>query len=296
MSEKTECGTCSKQDCAAAKKRPDENDRDFQERQSLAKNLCGIKRKILVLSGKGGVGKSTVSINLAAALAMEGFKTGLLDIDIHGPSIPFVFKSGKDKIEHKKDGRIIPPEVMSGLKVMSVGFFLEDQSQALIWRGPMKMSAIKQFLSDVQWGELDFMIVDCPPGTGDEPLSVCQLMSDINGAVVVTTPQNMALADVRKSITFCEQLNIPVIGIIENMSGFKCPCCGNVTDIFESDGGKNLSEETGIPFLGKIPIEPGIVKASEDEKTFVGIAGNSETGKAFMSIVDNIRKNLNNKK
>lgn len=292
MSDKSNCGTCKNNDCKATKKMNGENDAEFQERQALAAKLCGIKHVILVLSGKGGVGKSTVAINLAAALAMEGFSTGLLDIDIHGPSIPFVFKNGKDDIIHKADGSIIPPEVMANLKAMSIGFFIEDHNQALIWRGPMKMSAIKQFLSDVEWGELDYMVVDCPPGTGDEPLSICQLMPDIDGAVIVTTPQNMAITDVRKSVTFCNQIGVSVIGIIENMSGFKCPCCGKITDIFENGGGQKLSEETGIDFLGKIPIEPGIVKASEEGKAFLGISGNTDTGKAFLGIIDRIRKNI----
>jgi ATP-binding protein involved in chromosome partitioning len=187
--------------------------------------MKNIKHKFLVLSGKGGVGKSTIAANLAVWLSMQGKNVGLLDIDIHGPSIPKLLNIDRKGMQAVGD-KIKPILYSSSLKVMSIGFLLPDESNAVIWRGPMKHNLIKQFITDVEWGQLDYLIIDCPPGTGDEPLSVVQLIGSADGAIIITTAQQLSVIDVKKCITFCRQLNLPVLGVIENMSGFICPKCG----------------------------------------------------------------------
>jgi len=231
--------------------------------------LFAIRHKIVVLSGKGGVGKSSVAANLAVSLSRKGLKTGLLDTDLHGPSIPTLLGM-EGKLPDQNDGRMTPVSFSDTLKVMSVGLLLQDRSEALVWRGPAKHGVIKEFLTTVDWGDLDYLVVDCPPGTGDEPLSVIQLLRDVDGAVIVTTPQDLALVDVRKSVTFCRHLNLSVIGVIENMSGYVCPHCGESTDIFKSGGGKQLADDMGIPFLGSIPLDPAMVSAGDDGRPFAG--------------------------
>jgi Mrp family chromosome partitioning ATPase len=277
------CGTCNKTGCSAAKRRPEEGDQDFADRQKLESRLCRIRHKIVVLSGKGGVGKSTVAVNLAVALMMSGRRVGLLDVDIHGPSIPTMLG-----LEHHalggSNGEIAPAEV-DGLKVISIGLFLPSPDDAIIWRGPLKMSAIKQFLKDVAWGDLDFLVIDSPPGTGDEPLSVCQLIGRLDGAVIVTTPQKVAAVDVRKSISFCRQLHLPVLGVVENMSGFACPKCGEVTHIFRSGGGKQIAGDMQVPFLGAIPIDPTIAEACDSGQAFVQRYAASATAAVMREIV-----------
>ncbi len=231
-------------------------------------NLEKIKQKILVLSGKGGVGKSTVSAHLALSLARRGLKTGLMDVDLHGPSITRMFELKNFQVGVSEDGTPRPVEVAPNLKVVSIGMILESENDAVIWRGPMKYGVIKQFLQEVDWGELDCLVIDSPPGTGDEPLSVAQLAGKNSSALVITTPQQIALSDVRRSITFCKKLNLPIIGIIENMSGFTCPHCGGRTDLFSSGGGEKLAAETGVPFLGGVPFDPGIVVCGDSGKGF----------------------------
>jgi len=206
-----------------------------------------IKHKILVLSGKGGVGKSCIAVNLAVWLSTQGKNVGLLDIDIHGPSIPKLLGIEEAKLQGGTD-RIEPFFYGNTLKVMSIGFLLQDQTNAIIWRGPMKHKVIKQFVTDVSWGNLDYLVVDCPPGTGDEPLSIVQLLGNADGAVIVTTPQQLSVIDVKKCITFCRQLNLPVLGVIENMSGFICPHCNHRTDIFTGGGGKQIANDFHVPF------------------------------------------------
>lgn len=286
MSEKT-CHNCSTEPCTAKNQQPNESDEQFMERQQLHNRLCRIKHKILVLSGKGGVGKSTVAANLAVSLALAGKKVGLLDVDIHGPSIPKLLN-----LEHStpkiQDESILPIELGENLKVMSIGFLLRGNDEAIIWRGPMKMGVIKQFLKDVDWGDLDFMIIDLPPGTGDEPLSVCQLIEDADGGIVVTTPQEIALADVRKSIQFCSALKLPVLGVVENMSGFVCPKCGEITEIFKRGGGEAMAKEKGVPFLGRIPLDPQIVEASDLGKPYIYHYAKTETAKAFEKVIQPI--------
>ncbi|MEN6537762.1 MAG: Mrp/NBP35 family ATP-binding protein, partial [Bryobacteraceae bacterium] len=198
----------------------------------LEETLRRIKHKIVVLSGKGGVGKSTVAVNLAVSLGLAGNKVGILDVDIHGPSVPKMLHLEDHRLESNGQ-KLIPAEV-GNIKAISIGFLLQGADDAVIWRGPRKAGLIKQFVEEVNWGDLYYLIVDCPPGTGDEPLSVIQALGNTDGAVVVTTPQDVALVDVRKSISFCQQLGLPVLGVIENMSGFVCPHCGEVADIFKS--------------------------------------------------------------
>jgi Mrp family chromosome partitioning ATPase/predicted Fe-Mo cluster-binding NifX family protein len=253
------------------------------EQQQLRDRLQKIRFKVLVMSGKGGVGKSTVAVNLAVTLALAGRRVGLLDVDIHGPSIPTMLKL-EDAGVQVTDGVVQPVEA-AGMKVMSIGFLLQHRNDAVIWRGPMKMGVIKQFLKDVEWGELDYLIIDSPPGTGDEPLSVCQLVEDADGAVIVTTPQDVATADVRRSISFCRQLSLPVLGVIENMSGFACPKCGEVTDIFKTGGGERLAAEMRVPFLGRIPIDPAVGEACDAGAPFMYGHSNTVTAKAFGRVV-----------
>jgi ATP-binding protein involved in chromosome partitioning len=280
------CSTCGKKDCSASQRKKDESPEEFEERRKLQSRLCRIRHKIVVLSGKGGVGKSTVAVNIATALMMAGKRVGLLDVDIHGPSIPTMLGLEGRKPDGCKDGMF--PIDLDGLKVMSLGFLLESPDDAVIWRGPLKMGVIKQFLRDVVWGDLDYLIIDSPPGTGDEPLSVCQLIGTLDGAVVVTTPQKVAAVDVRKSITFCRRMHLPVLGVVENMSGFVCPKCGETTQIFRSGGGRRMAEDMGVRFLGAIPMDPIIAEACDNGQAFVRLYAASPTAVIMQEIIQPI--------
>lgn len=230
--------------------------------------LKKIKHKIVVLSGKGGVGKSTMATNIAVSLANKGKKVGLLDIDFHGPSIPKMMGLEGDLLNGNGE-TFLPSQYSDNLSVMSIGFMLQNQDDAVIWRGPLKMAAIKQFIADVEWGVLDYLIVDSPPGTGDEPLSLLQILGNDSKAVIVTTPQDVSLADVRKSVSFCRKMNVEILGVIENMSGFVCPKCGETIDIFKRGGGENMARDMNIAFLGRIPLEPDIVQSGDSGKPYV---------------------------
>ncbi len=247
--------------------------------------MDGVAKKYIVMSGKGGVGKSTVAVNLAASLALQGKKVGLLDVDIHGPSVPTMLGLEGHRLEAEGE-RMLPAELseLGDFKVMSIGFMLQARDAPVIWRGPMKNGVIKQFLEEVEWGELDCLIVDCPPGTGDEPLSVIQLIGNADGAVIVTTPQEVSAIDVSKSINFCKQLGLPVTGIIENMSGFVCPECQKMTYIFSRDGGKRLAERYGVPFLGSLPIDPAIGEAGDSGKPYVAQFNESPVSVVYAQI------------
>lgn len=251
-----------------------------EEQNQIRLRMSRIKHKILVLSGKGGVGKSTVAANLAVSLSLAGKRVGLLDIDIHGPSIPKILNLEGKQLMSMADA-IMPVPVSETLLVMSIGFMLRDKDDAVIWRGPMKYHMIKQFLKDVEWGQLDYLVIDSPPGTGDEPLSIIQLLEKPDGAVIVTTPQQVAISDVRKGVSFCRSLNLPVFGVIENMSGFTCPQCGHITDIFKTGGGERMAREMGIPFLGKIPIDPQIVDACDSGHPYIQKYQNSSVANSF---------------
>jgi len=250
---------------------------------ALSQRLARIKHKILVLSGKGGVGKSTVAVNLASTLARADNRVGLLDVDIHGPSIPKLLGIEGQSIA-VQDENILPVALGPNLKAMSIGLLLHNDDNAVIWRGPMKMNLIRQFLEDVAWGDLDYLVIDCPPGTGDEPLSVCQLIDRPDGAVIVTTPQELALTDVRKSINFCHRLDLPVFGIVENMSGFVCPACGQVTDIFKRGGGRQMAQHMDVPFLGSIPIDPDLARTCDDGKPYIQHHAQTPTARTFQAL------------
>jgi len=258
MSGSKSCENCDSQTCSARKPQDDESPEQFLERQELAARLCQIHHKILILSGKGGVGKSTVAANLAVTLALGGERTGLLDIDLHGPSIPkLLHLEGRPLAS---DGQEIEPAAFGELlKVVSIGFLLQHPDDAVIWRGPLKMGVIKQFLKDVHWGELDYLVVDSPPGTGDEP---------------------------RKCISFCRQLHTPVLGVVENMSGFVCPHCGERTDLFGAGGGEQMAGEMGVPFLGRIPIDPAVVASGDEGRPFVpidpAVVASGDEGRPFV--------------
>jgi ATP-binding protein involved in chromosome partitioning len=253
-----------------------------------------IKHKIAVISGKGGVGKSTVTVNLAAAFATQGHlgKVGVLDADIHGPCVPKMLGLKGQKLVGGPAGTIFPVTGRYGLKVVSMDFLLPSDEAPVIWRGPLKMRVIQQFLSDILWGELDFLFIDLPPGTGDEPLSVMQLIPDIDGVIIVTMPSEVSQAVVKKAITFAKQVGVPVIGIIENMSGFVCPECGAQLDIFKTGGGKKIADELSVPYLGKIPIDPAICINSDSGTPFVAEKNASPTIKAFAEIIMEIKKFL----
>jgi ATP-binding protein involved in chromosome partitioning len=255
----------------------------------LADTLTNIENTLMVLSGKGGVGKSTVAVNIAAALAASDREVGLLDIDLHGPSVPTLLHLEGTRSPGRCDRGLIPVRFNDNLKVMSIEFILRDQTgEPVIWRGPMKHRMIRQFIGEVDWGHLDFLIVDAPPGTGDEPLSICQMAPPRTQAVIVTTPQKVALKDVRKSIQFCKSLGMPIFGIIENMSGFVCPECGTTHELFKTGGGKALALETGFRFLGRIPIDPRLVTTSDSGKPYVSEYPTSPTTKAFDDIIGQI--------
>ena len=250
-----------------------------------------VKHVILVLSGKGGVGKSTVSTNLATALAAHGRQVGLLDLDIHGPNIPKMLGI-EDQRPAVLENHMDPVRVTGNLSVMSMAFLLPDTSSPVIWRGPMKMAVIGQFLSDVNWGSLDYLIVDLPPGTGDEALSIVQLAPNVQGAVIVTTPQDVAVLDAIKAIKFIEKLELPVIGIIENMSGLVCPHCGDTIDIFGRGGGEKAARELGVPYLGAIPLDPAMVKAGDEGRPYVLRHADTPTWKAVDAVMENVVKRV----
>jgi Mrp family chromosome partitioning ATPase len=269
----------------AQKQQAQDNQKQMEADQTqIRQRMAQIKHKILVLSGKGGVGKSTVAVNLAISLSLAGKRTGLLDIDIHGPSVPKILNLEGESVIGSEEA-LVPVEMGTLLKVMSIGFFLTSRDDAVIWRGPRKYHAIKQFLRDVAWGDLDFLIIDSPPGTGDEPLAIAQLLEKADGAVVVTTPQEVALSDVRRGITFCRKLELPVLGVLENMSGFVCPTCGQRADIFKSGGGESMAAAMNVPFLGRIPIDPQIVEACDSGRPYVDAYRQSQAAQAFSEAV-----------
>ena len=268
--------------------------KELEQEERLKNNLSRIKNKLLVISGKGGVGKTTVAINLAYGLAIKGYKTGILDVDIHGPNIAKMLGIEDKKLASSEFG-IEPAMVLSNLKAISLALVGYDVNQPVIWRGPLKMIAIKQLLSDVNWGELDYLIIDSPPGTGDEPLSVCQLIPDLNGAIVVTTPQDVAILDSKKSVLFAVQLNVPVLGIIENMSGFTCPHCGKEVDLFGMGGGEKAAEDLKVPFLGRIPLEPMMIKSGDSGKPFIQFNKDKNAAKILDEITEKIINKGDNK-
>jgi len=237
---------------------------DFERNEQdklITERMGRVGRKILVMSGKGGVGKSTVAAYVALLLSKMGKKVGLMDVDLHGPSIARLMKV-KGGFDLSQKGVVKPYAFSPQLSVVSLDMMLGDKDMAVIWRGPMKISAIRQFASDIEWGDLDLLVVDAPPGTGDEPLTVAQTIPDAE-SLIVTTPQEISLADVRKSINFCRQVNLKILGVVENMSGQRCPHCGEPVPLFGQGGGEKMARETGVPFLGRIPADGKMVAAGD---------------------------------
>lgn len=268
-----------------------------EEMSRLKERLSCIKNTIMVMSGKGGVGKSTVAANLAAGLARQGYRVGILDGDIHGPNIPKILGVEGRPLRGDKDGTMIPLEVYKNLSVVSVGNLLENQDQPVIWRGPMKHTMMRHFLANVAWGELDFLVVDLPPGMGDEPLSIAQLIRDARTgmtpyAVVVTTPQDVALLDSRKSVEFARTLDLKLLGIIENMSSFSCPHCGHAIDLFKVGGGERAAGDLKVTFLGAVPIDPKVVRDTDEGRPFMLYDMSCVAGMAFQRVVEKIEKML----
>jgi ATP-binding protein involved in chromosome partitioning len=257
------------------------------EQDAAVKNSLGkIKNKILVMSGKGGVGKTSTSVNLAIALAKKGFRVGLIDVDLHGPDVPRMLGlEGMPEINQNK--KLNPMRYSDNLKAISIESFTPNKDDAIIWRGPLKFSAIRQFIGDVDWGELDFLVIDSPPGTGDEPLTVAQTIKDAR-AIIVTTPQEVALADVRKSINFCKAVDMKIFGLIENMSGFACPHCGEMITLFGSGGGKKTAEQMGITFLGSIPFDPKMVVCGDSGACYQEVHGESAVTRAFAVVAERL--------
>jgi len=257
--------------------------------EKIKENMKKISYKLLVISGKGGVGKTTVAVNIAFGLALQDKRVGLLDVDIHGPNITKMVGAEGKKLAALPDGKIEPLFVPAGVRVVSISPLLKNTDTPVIWRGPLKMKLITQFLSDVSWGTLDYLIIDSPPGTGDEPLSVAQLIPDLTGAIIVTTPQEVALLDSRKAVNFARAVNIPIIGVIENMSGLICPHCGKEIQLFKKGGGEKAAKELQVPFIGRIPLDPDIVISGDDGKPFV--MNRKKTGymdKIICTILENI--------
>lgn len=277
------CNTCGSSDSC----KPDE--KKLHTQAMLTARLSKIKYKIMVMSGKGGVGKSTVSVSLAATLNALGFSVGILDADIHGPNIPKMFGLTQKGVLSDENG-LLPFETADGLKVMSVGFLVKNDDDAVIWRAPVKHGMIEQFMSEVEWGDLDFLVIDLPPGTGDEPLSVAHIIGkgNVDGCVIVTTPQEVALLDSRKSVTFARKLDIPVYGIVENMSGLVCPHCSEMIDLFKSGGGEKAASEMEVNFLGRVPIDPMVVVQGDSGKPYVLEVTDTLTAQAFKAIAENI--------
>jgi ATP-binding protein involved in chromosome partitioning len=261
----------------------------MEQEQRLRLKMRKIKHKIAVISGKGGVGKSMVAVNLAVAFAMHGHAghVGILDADLHGPSVPRMLGLLGEKLQSGPPG-VFPPSGKLGIKVVSMDFLLPDENSPVIWRGPLKMTAIRQFLSDIVWGDLDILLIDLPPGTGDEPLSVAQLLPDMDGVVIVTIPSEVSQVVVKKSVSFARQLGMPIIGVIENMSGFVCPHCGSRVDIFEAGGGRKIADDLSIPFLGSIPIDQKICEDADRGEAFIISHPASAASKSFLDIVKKI--------
>ena len=266
------------------------NPQQMQTDQDIAVNasLGKIKNKILVMSGKGGVGKTSTSVNLSIALADKGYNVGIMDVDLHGPDVPRMLGlEGTPQVNENK--KLNPISYSKNLTAISIESFTPNKDDAIIWRGPLKFSAIKQFIGDIDWGNLDFLVIDAPPGTGDEPLTVAQTISDAK-AIIVTTPQEVALADVRKSINFCKTVKMEIFGLIENMSGFLCPHCGEMVELFGAGGGEKTANQMGVRFLGRIPFDPQMVACGDSGVCYQEFHRDSAVTKAFTDVAEAMSK------
>lgn len=259
-----------------------------QENAELSAALRRMRYKIFVMSGKGGVGKSSVTVNLAAALAELGFKTGILDVDIHGPSVPRLLGISEGMVSHVENDRIVPLKVRENLSVLSLDTLMPERDHAIIWRGPKKAGAIQQLVGEAAWGDLDFLIIDSPPGTGDEHLTILQMIPDAL-CLVVTTPAQVALADVRKAINFLQVLKARVLGVVENMSAFPCPHCGEKIELYGADGGPELARNYALAFLGAIPLDPAASRAADKGVPAVLMEGASPAKSAFFALAESVK-------
>jgi len=271
------CGTCPSKD-------------KHTKEELVQCKLVRIKNKLIVMSGKGGVGKSSVATYLSLALARKGFQVGLMDIDLHGPSIPKMLGL-HGVLNITADQQIVPHQYRPNLKVVSIESMLEDTDSAVIWRGPLKHGVIQQFLAECNWGDLDYLVIDCPPGTGDEALSIARLIPDAS-AVIVTTPQEVALADVRKSINFCRKVDLAIAGLVENMSGLFCPHCQEFIPIFSTGGGLKTSEKMKIPYLGALPFDPKVVEGGDLGRPVTEGDDESPFTKAVLEFADAVLSRL----
>jgi Mrp family chromosome partitioning ATPase len=268
---------------AEEKHQEGQQEQEESQDQRLARRMQRIDHKVVILSGKGGVGKSTVSVNLALTLSGKGYRVGLLDTDLHGPNLPKMLGIEHERLLQDSEG-IVPLEVTDRLKVVSLAMAGHPQDTPVIWRGPLKYGAIRQFLADVNWGNLDYLIIDSPPGTGDEPLTVCQLLPELDGSVVVTTPQEVSVMDARKTVSFSRKLEIPVLGVVENMSGMVCPHCGGEIDVFGKGGGNEAARQMEVPFLGGIPLDPLLMQAEDEGRSFLDADESGVTAEALRAV------------
>ncbi|MGD9504975.1 MAG: P-loop NTPase [Syntrophobacteraceae bacterium] len=278
-------GSCDSKSCETCPSRKEKSNDELLECK-----LSRIKHKVLVMSGKGGVGKSSVAVYLALALAQKGHEVGLLDIDLHGPSVPKMLGM-QAKLNVGPDKEIHPHPYLPNLKVVSIESMMQDRDSAIIWRGPLKHGVIKQFIANCKWDDLDYLVIDCPPGTGDEPLSVSKIIPDI-GAVIVTTPQEVALADVRKSIDFCHKVNMTILGLVENMSGLYCPHCNGFIPLFSTGGGKKTAETMHLHFLGALPIDPSVVEGGDRGKPVILESGETPFKQAVHNVAEAVMERV----
>jgi Mrp family chromosome partitioning ATPase len=265
---------------------PAETDPQAAQEQALKVSLSKIKQKLIVMSGKGGVGKTSTSVNLAMGLARKGFKVGLMDVDLHGPDVPRMLGL-KGMLELDGNQKLLPAAYSNNLHAVSIESLTPSKDDAIIWRGPLKFSAIRQFVADVAWGDLDFLVIDSPPGTGDEPLTVAQTIPEAK-ALIVTTPQEISLADVRKSISFCRTVKMEIVGIVENMSGYICPHCGEAGDLFGKGGGERTALAMNLPFLGRVPFDPRMVACADAGKSYQETYPDSDASEAYEGISDKL--------
>lgn len=293
MSDKEKCDL--KQECQSCQQgdKCSEEEKQAHREKMLREKLSHIEHKLMVMSGKGGVGKSTVAANLAVSFARKGYEVGILDADVHGPNIPKMLGLDHAKLIGTAQG-MLPVPLYPNLKVLSMAFLLPHADSPIVWRGPLKHSAFQQFLGEAEWGELDYLIIDLPPGTGDEPLSIAHLIGQVDGSIIVTTPQEVALLDSRKAVIFSQMVHVPVVGIVENMSGFLCPHCGKEINLFKVGGGEKAALELKVPFLGRIPLDPEIVQNCDQGKPFVAANPNSPAAKAFYEFTERIEEFINN--
>ncbi len=261
---------------------PDPKKAEARKDAAVKASLQKIKNKIIVMSGKGGVGKSSTAVNLSMALASDGHRVGIMDVDLHGPDVPHMLGI-EGMPELTSNQKLSPMKYSQNLSAISIESFIPAKDDAIIWRGPLKYAAIRQFIGDIDWGDLDFLVIDSPPGTGDEPLTVAQIISDAK-AIIVTTPQDVALADVRKSINFCKTVKMEIFGLIENMSGLKCPHCGEMIDLYGSGGGERTARQMGIRFLGKIPFDPKVVACGDSGACYQQVHADTAVTRAYADV------------